>query len=222
MSQDNSQEGLQKLSEHHPLVIEGMGGYDTRNPELVASIMQKRLEQYWKKKPPKKPLVLVTQGDPYEEIGISAITRIISDRLGIFRVLVYLDPSIAEYHAQNADRYNVSHEIAFSALTDQLVRLNGTIVQTITQLVDEHLQTKNAKRLAEGNKRLPDYYRDFALLQEITKVACKAICGELTVAHTSSVLNEYSVSSFYRIGVDLGLIESSEIIPLPLDTKTSR
>ena len=31
----SSQEGLQKLSEHHPLVIEGMGGYDTRDPRWL-------------------------------------------------------------------------------------------------------------------------------------------------------------------------------------------
>ena len=222
MGQERSQEGIQKLSEHHPLVIEGMGGYDTRDPVMIASAIHKQLRKHWEITPPRKPLILVTQGDPLEERGISAITRIMSDRLSVPRILVYLDPSIASYHAPNADRYRVSHEISFSALKDRLHREDQHIVSAITKVVDEYLQTKTAKRLAEGKDKLPDYYRNFALLQEINKVACKKISGELTVAHTSSVLSEYSVSSFYRVGLDLGLIDSSEIVPFPIDTNISR
>ena len=216
-----SQEGLQKLSECHPLVIEGMGGYDIRDPSVVASTIHDQLRKHWEKTPPQKPPILVTQGDPLEERGISAITRIMSDRLGIPRILMYLDPSIASYHAPNADRYRVSHEISYSVLRNRLHREDSKIVVSITKVVDEYLQTKTAKRLAEGKDKLPDYYRNFALLQEINKVACKKISGELTVAHTSSVLSEYSVSSFYRVGLDLGLIDSSEIVPFPIDTNIS-
>lgn len=222
LNQRNSQVGLLALSEHHPLVIEGMGGYDTRDPETVATTIHDQLRTHWGKTPPQKPLVLVTQGDPLEERGISAITRIISDRLTIDRILVYLEPSIASYHAPNADRYRVSHEISFFSLKDQLAGTEEGIVQKITQRVDEYLQTKTAKRLAEGNDKLPDYYRDFALLQEITKVACKKISGELTVAHTSSALSEFSVSSFYRVGLDLGLIDPSEMVSFPVNTNDSR
>ena len=222
LSQVISQEGLQELSKHHPLVIEGMGGYDTRDPVLVASTIYEQLRKHWEITPPQKPLVLVTQGDPMEERGISAITRIMSDRLGIPRILAYLDPSIASYHAPNADRYKVSHEVLFSALKNRLHREDSNVVLSITNLVDEYLQIKTAKRLAEGQDKLPDYYRDFALLQEITKVACKTISGALTVAHTSRVLNEYSVSSFYRVGLDLELIDSSEMVSFPSDTNVSR
>lgn len=218
----SSQEGLQKLSEHHPLVIEGMGGYDTRDPSVVASTIHDQLRKHWAKTPPQKPPILVTQGDPLDERGISAITRIMSDRLGIPRILMYLDPSIASYHAPNADRYRVSYEISFSVLKNRLHREDSKVVSSITNVVDEYLQTKTVKRLAEGNDKLPDYYRDFALLQEITKVACKKISGELTVAHTSSALSEFSVSSFYRVGLDLELIDSSEIVRFPADTNVSR
>ncbi len=213
-----SQEGLQKLSECHPLVIEGMGGYDIRDPSVVASTIHDQLRKHWEKIPPQKPLILVTQGDPLEERGISAITRIMSDRLGISRILIYLDPSIASYHAPNADRYKVSYEISFSVLRDRLNREDSKIVSSITNVVAEYLQIKTVKRLSEGNDRLPDYYKDFALLQEITKVACKKISGELTVAQTRSALSEFSVSSFYRVGLDLELIDPSEMVPFPADT----
>ncbi|MDC3058049.1 hypothetical protein OA099_01645 [Litorivicinus sp.] len=222
MIKSSSQEGLQKLSEHHPLVIEGMGGYDIRDPSAVASTIHDQLRKHWEKTPPQKPLILVTQGDPLETRGISAITRIMSNCLGIPRILMYLDSSIASYHASNADRYRVAYEISFSVLKNRLHLEDSNIVSSITNVVDEYLQTKTAKRLAEGNDKLPDYYRDFALLQEITKVTCKKISGELTVAHTSSALSEFSVSSFYRVGLDLGLIDSSEMVPFPADTNVSR
>ena len=50
------------------------------------------------------------------------------------------------------------------------------------------------------------------MLQEVTKVACKVISGVLTVAHTSIDFNEYSVSSFFRVGVELGMIDHSDIV----------
>tara|TARA_B100000900_G_scaffold196312_1_gene166146 strand:+ start:173 stop:826 length:654 start_codon:yes stop_codon:yes gene_type:complete len=215
LSKSNSEESFQALSGHHPLVIEGMGGYDTRNPLSVACIIHNELREHWDNKPPQKSLMLVTQGDPYEEKGISAITRIVSDRLGISRILIFLDPAIAAYHAPNADRYKVTHEIPFSLLVNRLNDFDDKIVPSISGLVTESLQNKNAKRQFEGKRELPEYYRHFALLQEITKVACKRICGELTVAHTSGDLSEYSVSSFYRVGLDLGFIDESDIVLFP-------
>jgi hypothetical protein len=79
--------------------------------------------------------------------------------------------------------------------------------------VDESLAEKNAKRADQGKPPLQDYYRDFALLQEVTKVACKQICGGLTVAHTSSAISEFSVSSFYHVGLASGLIDANEMVP---------
>ena len=72
----------------------------------------------------------MTQGDPLDERGISAITRIMSDRLGIPRILMYLDPSIASYHAPNADRYRVSYEISFFRVEKSIASrgLEGRII----------------------------------------------------------------------------------------------
>ncbi len=212
-------DSLQILSGHHPLVVEGMGGYDIRDPIWVASVILDRLQVRWATNPPKKPLLLVTQGDPHEERGISAITRVLSDRLGISRALIFLDPSIAAYHAHCADHYKVVCEIPLSMLVNRLQDVQLGAVLSITACVDEYLEVKNAKRSDGGKKELPDYYRDFALLQEITKVACKDICGQLTIAHTSSDLNEYSVASFYRVGLDLGLIDRNDIVPFPIESK---
>lgn len=212
MERLHSPDNLRVLSVHHPLVIEGMGGYDSRDPISVASTIYDNLQKRWDKKPPQKPLILVTQGDPYEERGVSAITRCLSDRLGISRMLVFLDPTIASYHFSNADRYKVTHEIPMSLLTSKLNEEDDSVVPSISSLVDRHLQNKIEKRLEEGKQPLPEYYRDFAMLQEITKIACKIICGVLTVAHTSSELNEYAVSSFYRVGIELGRIDHSDIV----------
>ena len=217
MERLNSKDNLQVLSEYHPLVIEGMGRYDSRDAMSVASTIYDNLQKCWNKKPPQKPLILVTQGDPYEERGISAITRCLSDRLEISRILVFLDPSIASYHFSNADRYKVTHEIPMCLLISKLNEEDDRIIPSIISLVHKLLQKKIEKRLDEGKQPLPEYYRDFAILQEVTKVACKVICGILTVAHTSIDFNEYSVSSFYRVGIELGMIDHSDIIGFSSD-----
>ena len=86
-----------------------------------------------------------------------------------------------------------------------------------TSLVDKLLQNKTDKRQDQGKQPLPEYYRDFAMLQELTKVACKVLCGALTVAHTSININEYSVASFYHVGIELGIIDTSDIVDFPTE-----
>ena len=76
------------------------------------------------------------------------------------------------------------------------------------------LDTKNEQREREGKDPMQSYYRDFALLQEVTKAACNAICGDLTVAHTSAEISPFSVTSFYEVGLELGLIAADQIMAL--------
>ena len=203
----------QKLQSYHPLVIEGMGGYDPRKPAPVASLILTQLQERWLVDPPSKPILLITQGDPHEERGISAVTRLVADGLEIFRAMTFLDTNIADYHAPNADRYKVIIEIPYSTLANTLQTDMPGALKTLEDSVDECLAEKNAKRRDQGKTPLRDYYRDFALLQEVTKVACKQICGCLTVAHTSSDISEFSVSSFYRVGLASGLIDANEMVP---------
>ena len=207
--------GMRTMRGHHPLVIEGMGGYDSRDPLWVTQVILEQLKARWTLEPPEKPLLLVTQGDPYEERGVSAITRLVADRLAIQRMLIFLDSSIADYHAPNADRYKVICELPYSALTHRLQAGRPEALAKITDCVDAHLVEKNTRRRREGKKVLRDYFRDFALLQEVTKIGCKQICGSVTVAHTSTNLDDNSVSSFYRVGLELGLIDITDIVPFP-------
>ena len=73
---------LQLLSACHPLIIEGPGRHDTRDPASVARQLCSRLRSHWKQHPPQREVVLVTQGDPIEETGIAAITRHVASELG--------------------------------------------------------------------------------------------------------------------------------------------
>ena len=212
MSNVLEQKALQQLRCHHPLVIEGMSGYDPRDPLAVASAIVRQLADRWSINPPPKPVLLVTQGDPYEERGISAITRLVADELDIFRALIVLDADIADYHSPNADRYKNICEISYSTLAHVLQTDLPDALTTIEAGVDVSLIEKDARRAVEGKPPLQHYYRDFALLQEVTKVACKQICGGLTVAHTSREISDFSVSSFYRVGLDSGLINANEIV----------
>ena len=203
---------IDQLRRHHPLIVEGMGGYDSREPGTVASAITAQLTRRWSVEPPTKPILLVTQGDPYEEKGIAAITRLIADELIVARGLIFLDPAIADYHLPNADLYKVTLELPYSAMVNTLQRAIPDAVNAIERLVDKQLAEKQLKRRTSGKPPLQDYYRDFALLQEVTKIACKQICGGVTVAHTSAEISDFSVSSFYRVGLESGLIDASEMM----------
>ena len=63
-----------------------MGGYDKRDPHPVARQVTKQLLRHWSKKPPDKPLLVLTQGDPPEPSGIAAITPLVALHLGVQRV----------------------------------------------------------------------------------------------------------------------------------------
>jgi hypothetical protein len=204
---------VESLAHYHPLIIEGMGGYDPRDPEPVAQQIASRLRARWQAQPPSKPIILVTQGDPIEKCGISAITRHVADELSVPRAMVFLDPAIADYHKPNADHHGVILEIPYSLLTSLLEGEQPGSVVALERAIDAALDAKNEQRKREGKGPMQSYYRDFARLQEVTKAACNRICGEITVAHTSAEISPYSVTSFYKVGVALGLVDASQIVP---------
>ena len=201
------------LAQYHPLIIEGMGGYDPRDPEPIARQITFQLRERWQAQPPTKPVMLLTQGDPIEERGISAITRHLADELGVPRAMVFLDPDIADYHKPNADHQGVILEISYSALVSLLEGEHAGVISTLEQAIDTALAKKDQQRETEGKAPLQSYYRDFAMLQEVTKAACNVICGDLTVAHTSAEISPFSVTSFYELGLALGLIDAAQIVP---------
>ncbi len=204
---------IDALGGYHPLIIEGMGGYDPRDPEPIASRIVSHLRARWQAQSPTKPVILVTQGDPIEERGISAITRYVADEFDVPRAMAFLDPAIADYHKPNADHKGVILEIPYSLFTSLLEdALPGYMVK-LEQAIDKELAEKNAQRERESKDCMQSYYRDFALLQEVTKAACNRICGEITVAHTSAEISPYSVTGFYKVGVALGLIDADQIMP---------
>ena len=204
---------VEVLARYHPLIIEGMGGYDPRDPAPVAMQIVAQLRDRWHTQPPAKPVILVTQGDPIEERGISAITRRVAGELGVPRAIAFLEPDVADYHKPNADHHGVVLEIPYSVLISLLESGQPGVTRSLEQAVDTALAEKNQQREQEGKGALQHYYRDFALLQEVTKAACNRICREITVAHTSAEISPYSVTSFYEVGVALGLVDAEQIMP---------
>jgi hypothetical protein len=201
------------LGQYHPVVIEGMGGYDPRDPALVAAEVAERLMSYWGQNQVQKPKLLITQGDPLEERGISAITPLVAARFGLSRGLVCLDEEIAEYHSPNADRDNVILEVKYSQLVAVLNHSRPGIMERLKRAIEDRIDRKNQKRKALGENPLKDYFRDFALLQEVTKAACSHLCRGITVAHTSSEISEFSVTGFYTVGLELGLVDPDDMVP---------
>lgn len=196
-----------------------MGHYDPRDPDRVAKHIHEQLLHHWellKEDSSTKPKIIITQGDPLAERGISAITRRVADLLGVPRCLIVLDEEIADYHSPNADRDNVILEYKYSQMTSMLEE-EGKLVELIEK-VDDLLLSKNKKRTEALSKPpLKDYFRDFACLQEVTKAACSIICDDLTVAHTAKTISEFSVTSFYKAGLELGLVGQEQMVPFNLD-----
>lgn len=204
---------LLSLRQYHPVVIEGMGSYDPRDPDLVAARVAECLASHWRRSPVDKPKLIVTQGDPLEARGISAITPRVAAAFDLSRALVCLDEEIADYHAPNADRDNVILELRYSQMVEVLHESRPGAVDRLTHAVDGYLEEKNRRRRAIGKPPLKAYFRHFAMLQEVTKAACRQCCDGITVAHTTSEISDFSVTSFYQAGLDLGLVRRDEVVP---------
>lgn len=211
------------LSPFHPLLIEGHTR-DARDPVVVASRIVANVRRSWDERNVTKPPILITQGDPLTERGISAVTRIVASELGVGRCLICLDVDIDPEHSKLADRHDVLYELRYSQLLDILNGVtsggvdehereetyhrdqNKLMGEKLTEAVDKKIAMKNGKRSTLGKDNLADWYRQYALLQEVTKAAFKRISGEVTVAHTTGEIAEFSVTSFYEVGLELGLI----------------
>jgi len=209
------------LSKYHPLLIEGHSS-DTRDPSAVANQITNNLKRSWNKRNITKPIILITQGDPLTERGISAITRIVANNLGIKRCLVCLDGHIDPEHAILADRHDVLYELTYSQLVQILndTSFDGSPSsneETLEDAVDNTIERKNARRAALGQDPLADWYKKYALLQEVTKSAFKQISGEVTVAHATDEIMEFSVTSFYEVGLELGFIDAQDMVNYSTD-----
>ena len=203
---------MNKFERFHPLFVEGMSGYDPRDPKPVAVEVVRVLREHWDARPPSKPVVLMIQGDPLTERGISAITPRVAKALGVQRGLIVLDAEIADYHSPNADRENVVLEVLFSEVMTWLERYSpGTVIQVETAIA-ALVRAKNFDRAVLGKPPLAEYFPTFARLQEVSKIALYTLCGEMTLVHTSAELVPSSVSSFYTVGIALGLINPSDIV----------
>lgn len=210
------------LSSFHPLLIEGHTS-DTRDPSIVANQITNNLKRSWNERNITKPIILITQGDPLTEKGISAITRYVASNLGIKRCLVCLDEHIDPQHTILADRHDVLYELTYSQLVEILndtsygkqAKSGGemdTNIAQLTEAIDNTIARKNAKRKTLGEDPLADWYKQYALLQEVTKSALKQISGEVTVAHATDEIREFSVTSFYEVGLELGLIDMQDMV----------
>ena len=200
-SQVNTKEFLLR---HHPILIEGPGPSDKRDAKVVASIVIYNIQRHFHLKPNvnDKPRLLITQGDPYAPKGISAVSRIVAKELKIDRCLVYLDEEIDKTHGKNADRVNIKMDIKYSEIKSMMVGLKNDesfqgYYDSIVQNVKEKLKKYNS----------PPWVENYALLQEVTKATLKKLCGSITVAHTVAKPTDYSVTKFFCVGVDLGLID---------------
>lgn len=203
---------IEAFGSYHPLFVEGMVGYDTRDPERVADTVAASVVAHWKQHPPSKPPLLIIQGDPLETKGISAITPHVASILQVHRGLIVLDPDLADYHSPNADRDNVIIEAHYSEAVTRLESLRPGLLAQIESAVNIFLIEKNQQRSLLNRSPLADYYRIFACLQEVSKASLAAVCGEMTLAHTAPKIDQFSVTSFYQVGIALGFLPAESVV----------
>jgi hypothetical protein len=180
------------LSPFHPVLVEGHSR-DVRDPHTVANRIVSNLRRHWGGRSRRddegegednvgnvlvaiKPPLLIIQGDPLTERGISAITRIVADELGIARCLVCLDEYIDPDHSALADRGGgVVYEMRYSRLLEILEGVDQSgrrllfgeesAAARLTRAIDDEIAAKNARRNALGMGDLAGWYRRYALLQ---------------------------------------------------------
>ena len=157
------------LSPYHPLLIEGHTS-DARDPADVASNIVANVRRSWRERNVTKPPILVTQGDPPAERGISAISRIVGRELGVKRCLVCVDEDVDPEHARLADRRDVVYELRCSQLVDVLNGdgdAKGDVApgDRLARAIDERIASLNGRRKALGEDDLAGWCRQYALLQ---------------------------------------------------------
>ena len=229
-------DALKELSKFHPVIIEGMGGKDPRNPDNVAQHILDELQRHWSSSThEEKPKIIITQGDPPSDRGISAITSRVARKLGVSRVLISLDPDVDSDHFINADKENILFQIKYSDFTNLLLsstrnrndqnenHYDRNIISIIEQTIDQYIEEKNQRRRKDHLPPLPTYFRQYALLQEVTKAACYQLCNEhITISHTSQTISDYSITSFYKAGLQLCLYNSLQIVSYTQDDMPSK
>lgn len=208
---------LEAFKQYHPLFVEGISSYDTRDPDDVAESVVVAIRAHWVARPPTKPVMLMLQGDPLTERGISAITRRVASTLGVPRGLIVLDEDIADYHSNNADRANVLLETTYSPVAACLESYEPGILDRVQTDIRALIQQKNQEREMLHKPPLADYFPLFAMLQEVSKGAFLALCGEMTLVQTSREIVASSVSSFYTVGLALELYSPDCIAPCDVD-----
>jgi len=137
----------------------------------------------------------------------------VARELAIPRGLVALDPELDEEHARSADRDGVILELRYSQLAVTLEA--DAVLANLTAGIEEALVAKNRQREGTGERSLPGYYRQYALLQEVTKAASRRLCGgEITIAHTAARddISPFSVTSFYEVGLSSHAYAASDLL----------
>ncbi|KAL7468704.1 hypothetical protein ACHAXS_008930 [Conticribra weissflogii] len=154
--------------------------------------------------------VLITLDDP-KHIAYA-------DREGIFMELRL--SQLMEYLSRDDDKPNDENAVDTKDEEDAHVRTTTSLPETIEAAIKHRMETLTieAHRLStssdgQSTVRAPRLStKQYAMLQEFTKTAFRKLCGEITVIHTvdREKIPPWSVTGFYPVGLDLGLIEQRE------------
>jgi len=156
--------------------------------------------------------VLITLDDPKHIAN--------ADREGIFMELRL--SQLMEYLSQEDEKARDQYTSESKNEEDAHVKTTPSLPETIEESIDHRMETltMEAHRQSTSSNRRSTVKaprlstKQYATLQEVTKSAFRKLCGEITVIHTIERVRipPWSVTGFYPVGLDLGLIKEDEYI----------
>lgn len=156
--------------------------------------------------------VLITLDDP-KHIAYA-------DREGVFmelrlsQLMEYLsqeDEKARDQYASESNNEENAHVKTIPSLPETIEESIDHRMETLT--MEAHRQSKSSN--GQSTVKAPRLStKQYAMLQEVTKSVFRKLCGEITVIHTieRERIPPWSVTGFYPVGLNLGLIKEDEYI----------
>ena len=180
------------------IFIEGPGSRDKRDPVAIAESICGELQSLHTDLSTINAVVF-TQGDSEAATGVSPISYNVAKTLQLPRVMFALDSK----HYAMADK----RLVADTVMLDTLLALNSDIQPHIDSAIQKRIEAINAT----NGQQIPEWIFDFARLQETAKTVMKRSASKMTVFHSTANYGPHSVTSFYQIGLELGLYDIKDM-----------
>ena len=143
--------------------------------------------------------------------GISALTRLVSDELDIPRALIFWILTLLIITDQVLTVIILYLKYHIHLCRDGWKNTVRILWRKYLSRLGCRLQRKTICGRKNKNPFCPNIFR-LCNAPRGDQNNCKQICGGVTIAHTSQEISPFSVTSFFEVGLTLGLIGEEDMI----------